>query len=115
MVVLSITLAALAFLSFGLTLWQCWVAWQFPLHERGSDQSFSPAVTLLKPLKGCDHETERCLRSWFEQSYAGPVQILLGVASPEDPVCPVVSQLLAAYPQAHAALVICPKDLGPNA
>jgi hypothetical protein len=50
-------------------------------------QSSLPGLTLLKPLKGCDAETKNCLRSWFLQSYPGPVQILLGVASAEDPVC----------------------------
>src|SRR5437868_4902860 len=62
-VVLSFILAALAVLSFGLTLWQGWVAWRFPLHQPDKDFSHSPPVTLLKPLKGRDAETERCLRS----------------------------------------------------
>lgn len=107
--------ATLAFVSFGLTLWQWLEASRFPLHRRIADAAYAPDVTLLKPLKGCDSETEGCLRSWFQQEYAGPLQILFGVASARDPVCEVVRQLMAEFPGADAELVICPQPLGPNA
>jgi ceramide glucosyltransferase len=72
-------------------------------------------VTLLKPLKGCDAETEECLRSWLIQDYAGPVQILFGTASADDPVCEVAKKLIASYPECDAQLVVCRESLGPNA
>jgi ceramide glucosyltransferase len=74
-----------------------------------------PGLTLLKPLKGCDAETKNCLRSWFSQTYPGPVQILLGVASADDPVCAVARELLAEFPRADASLIICANNLGANA
>src|SRR5438105_3324482 len=43
--------AAFAALSFALLVWQWLVALRFPLHQRRSDTSFQPPVTLLKPLK----------------------------------------------------------------
>ena len=110
-----IILGALAALSLLLNLWQWVAALRFPLHRRVRDSSFTPAVTLLKPLKGCDDNTRRCLQSWFAQNYAGPVQILFGVRSPDDPVCAVVKQLLAENPKANAQLVICRESLGINA
>ena len=70
--VLHVVLAVFALLSLGLLLWQFLVALRFPLHRRQVDPGFAPGVTLLKPLKGCDAETTSCLRSWFEQRYAGP-------------------------------------------
>ncbi len=105
-----------AALSLGLTLWQWAMASRFPLHRRGGvGGAFAPSVTLLKPLKGCDGETLACLRSWLEQDYGGPVQILFGVAEANDSVCAAVRGLMAAYPKADAALVICAEKLGPNA
>ena len=112
---MAFALLTLALLSLALALWQCLAAWRFPLHTRIADTSFAPAVTLLKPLKGRDTETTRCLRSWFAQNYAGPVQILFGVADPLDPVCDDVRALLAKFPQADAQLVICGETLGANA
>jgi ceramide glucosyltransferase len=113
-VVLSAILGSLALLSLALTLWQWLVARRFPLHQRLPHPSFFPAVTLLKPLKGCDPNTEACLRSWFTQDYGGPIQILFGVASAEDPVCAVVRGLLAQFPAIPAQLVICGPLTGAN-
>lgn len=75
----------------------------------------SPAVTLLKPLKGCDPSTEECLRSWFVQRYSGPVQVLFGVASAQDPVCEIVCRLLKEFPGCDAQLMVCGPLAGANA
>lgn len=112
---LTVILAALALLSLVLNAWQWLLAARFPLHRRATLPPRAEGVTLLKPLKGCDAETEACLRSWLEQDHAGEVQVLFGVASADDPVCPLVRQLIAAYPERKAELVVCPERLGPNA
>lgn len=113
--VLNTVLGALAFLSLGLLLWQWFVAIRFPLHRRAADPSFSPAVTLLKPLKGSDRTTEDSLRSWFLQNYAGQIQILFGVASADDPVCAVVHKLIIEFPSKDAQLIVCGALSGANA
>ncbi|KAF0178859.1 MAG: putative Ceramide glucosyltransferase [Limisphaerales bacterium] len=112
---LHLILAALALLSLAITLWQWLAARRFPLHQRATDTSFAPGVTLLKPLKGLDPETRGCLESWFKQDYRGPVQLLFGVADEKDPACELVRKLIAEHPQASAQLVLCPEQLGPNA
>ncbi len=113
--VLNLILAALAFLSLALTVWQFVVAMRFPLHQRVADPGYAPPVTLLKPLKGVDAETWHCLESWFDQDYAGSVQILFGVASADDPACEMARLLIAARPERDAQLVICSETLGLNA
>jgi ceramide glucosyltransferase len=106
------TVAVLALLSLVLVTWQWLAVVQFPLHQRTSDLSFAPAVTLLKPLKGCDDTTFGSLHSWFHQHYAGQTQILFGVADAQDPVCRVVRELIEKYPGRDAQLVICAETLG---
>jgi len=113
--VLNTLLIILAFLSFALTLWRWAGSRRFPLHRRMVVQTSLQGVSVLKPLKGCDAETKRCLRSWLVQKYPGPVQVLFGVAGEDDPVCAVVRELLAEFPQADAQLVICKEWLGANA
>jgi ceramide glucosyltransferase len=112
---LNATFAALAILSFALLLWQFFAARKFPLHQRISGTDFSPAISILKPLKGCDTTTAESLQSWLDQNYSGPIQILFGVADANDPVCKIVQELLQKNPGRHAQLIICTEPLGANA
>jgi ceramide glucosyltransferase len=107
-------LAVLALLSLALALWQWFAARRFPLHRRTEDFSFSPAITLLKPLKGCDETTAESLRSWFRQNYTGQTQILFGVADANDPACKIVRELIAENPEHDAQLVLCDRLSGAN-
>jgi len=109
------TLAVLALLSLALALWQWLAARRFPLHQRMADLAFSPAITLLKPLKGSDETTAESLQSWFNQNYAGRMQILLGVAGADDPVCKIVRALIEKNPGHDAQLVVCDRLSGANA
>jgi ceramide glucosyltransferase len=113
-VALTIILAALTAMSLALGLWQLVVGLSFPLHRRNRVATFTPAISILKPLKGCDAETSDCLRSWLRQRYEGSFEILFGVGSRADPVCDVLRQLLDAHPDIEARLVICPDRLGLN-
>jgi ceramide glucosyltransferase len=112
---LTLILGMLTLLSLALTAWQGIVALRFPLHRRAPTAPRLPGMTLLKPLKGRDAQTEACLRSWLDQQYPGPRQFLFGVASGQDPVCGLVRQLLAGYPELDAQLAICGESFGPNA
>jgi len=105
----------LALLSLLLLLWQWLAARRFPLHRRLPPTDFHPGVTLLKPLKGSDPFTEACLRTWFEQDYPGPIQILFAVASADDPVCAIVRDLIQHFPDRDAQLIICGPLRGANA
>jgi len=98
-----------------LVLWQFACGMRFPLHRRIPNPAFAPDISILKPLKGADAETRPCLESWMTQRYAGRVQILFGIHSPDDPVCVLVRELILTHPQMDAELVICPKMLGANA
>jgi ceramide glucosyltransferase len=108
-------LAAFAILSVALLLWQFFAARKFPLHKKIADPHFAPAISILKPLKGCDETTAASLESWFKQNYSGPIQILFGVADANDPVCQIVQELLQKNPRLDAQLVICAENLGANA
>ncbi len=112
---LNLIFAALAFLSFALLLWQWLAARKFPLHKRIAETNFTPAISILKPLKGCDETTAASLESWFSQNYSGQIQILFGVADANDPVCKIVQELLQKNPSSDAQLIICAENLGANA
>ena len=115
MIYLNFIFGALAILSFLLLLWQFAAAGKFPLHKKIADPTFSPPVSILKPLKGCDETTATSLESWLQQNYSGPIQILFGVADASDPVCAMVESLIQKFPQTDARLILCPESHGANA
>jgi ceramide glucosyltransferase len=111
----NVIFAVLALLSLALALWQWLAARRFPLHRRVAETHFAPAISLLKPLKGCDATTPASLQSWFSQNYSGQTQILFGVADSNDPVCKIVQEIIAKNPTRDAQLVVCEKLIGANA
>src|SRR5665213_2803483 len=111
----NLIFGALALLSFVLLLWQFLAAKKFPLHQRIANPDFAPAISILKPLKGCDATTAESFQSWFRQNYSGPVQIIFGVMDAADPVCEIVWELLQKNPDGDAQLIVCPETLGANA
>jgi ceramide glucosyltransferase len=111
----GVLLGGLAAVSLGLALWQWYEARRFPLHQPTQGAPFQPGLSILKPLKGADSETETCLRSWLAQDYRGPMQFLFGVATSDDPAVAVVDRLLKEFPRRDARLIVCPERMGVNA
>lgn len=115
LLLLVLLFGAVALLSAVIFGWQLSVARDFPLHRRLALPVHCPGISILKPLKGADDFTAACLRSWLEQDYGGPVEILFGVVEPTDPVCGVVLELLKEFPNADARLAFCPDRGAANA
>lgn len=79
----------------------------------GRDPDFTPAVTILKPLKGVDPFIWESFVSHCEQEFP-QYQLVFGVSDPEDPAVGVVSRLKDKYPERQIDLVICERILGTN-
>src|SRR5689334_20038534 len=55
-------------------------------------------VTILKPVKGMDAESYDNFASFCRQDYGGDLQMMFCAASPDDPVIPVIRQIMADFP-----------------
>jgi len=73
-----------------------------------------PAITILKPVKGMDSGSYANFASFCRQDYAGAVQMLFALASPDDPAIPVIRQLINDFPDHDISLVVNPAIHGPN-
>jgi len=81
--------------------------------RKAKDIGYYPPVSILKPVKGVDAESLENFSSFCEQNY--PLyQIVFAVASSEDPVVPVIQQLIGAYPGVDIELVVDGRIYGPN-
>ncbi|KAI5813534.1 nucleotide-diphospho-sugar transferase [Pyronema omphalodes] len=74
-----------------------------------------PAVTILRPIKGCDPNLDICLASTCLLDYPrNKYELVFCVASPTDSSIPVIKSTLEQYPNVNAKLVISEEDVGPN-
>jgi ceramide glucosyltransferase len=64
-----------------------------------------PAITILRPVCGHENFIEQTLLSTFQLDYPH-YEILFCVADGNDPVVPLVHELIAAHPQVDARLLI---------
>lgn len=100
------------------SLLSLWCGWRF-FKGRGpwpmaQNESFSPAISILKPVKGMDEGSFENFASFCRQQYVGPVQILFAVAAEDDPVVPVIRRLQGDFPECDISLNIDPTVHGPN-
>src|SRR5712692_6547840 len=91
-------------------------AWQYRRESQPSNgaASFTPPISVLKPLAGLEEDLETNLRTFFEQDYP-QYQILFGVREADDPAVPVVDRLLRDYPERDAELIVAGEPQFPNA
>jgi ceramide glucosyltransferase len=74
----------------------------------------TPPVTILKPLHFDEPGLKDALRSFLDQDYAAPVQLVFGVQDHSDPAIAVVEALQRDYPERDIALVVDPSLHGTN-
>lgn len=110
---LGMMLAALALIGCGYQLFAV-VALQRFFTRPPAPAVPAEAVTILKPLHGDEPELGPNLATFLDQDYGAPVQLLCGVADPQDPAIGVVRRLQATH-QGAIDLVIDPATHGASA
>jgi ceramide glucosyltransferase len=116
---LQIVAGVLAACGIGFYLLCIWSARAY-LHLRrplspstGGAEVFTPAVSILKPLRGTDPHIYECFRSHCVQDYPN-FEIIFGVDDPGDPVVADVERLQRDFPNVSIQLAVCAQHLGPN-
>lgn len=110
---LGIVFAALAVAGVAITFAAAIAMTRFP-RRLEARAAVSEPVTILKPLKGVQPGLEECLASALVQVYGAPVQIVFGVADPNDPSVAVARKLIADHPNCDSEIVIDGATHGAN-
>lgn len=112
---LTIVLVAFAAFSLGMYLLGIYSTVRHTSQQppRVDDEQL-PALSLLKPIKGVEEELEQNLRSFFEQRYPGPLEIVFSSETADDPGIVVARRLSAEYPEVDTRFVLCDVDFGLN-
>jgi ceramide glucosyltransferase len=112
--IIAMLTTVLAVAGMGYFVAALMAARRFLRARRAPLADFAPDVSVLKSLKGLDPGMMDAFRSHCQQSYAGEVELLFGVASLEDPAVTAVEQLKAEFPERRIRLIECPEQLGTN-
>jgi ceramide glucosyltransferase len=75
--------------------------------------AFTPAVSILKQLRGTDPEMYESFRSHCLQDYPD-YEIIFGISDENDPAIPLAERLKSEFPQRPIRLIICGENLGAN-
>jgi ceramide glucosyltransferase len=104
-----------AILGCAYALFAIWAARGFVCAMPPSPLTKVPPITILKPLHGPEPNLYANLATFCQQDYPAPVQVVFGVANPDDPAAAVVRRLIADCPGRDLALVINARRHGANA
>jgi ceramide glucosyltransferase len=84
-----------------------WTARSFFRSRSRTNPDFTPPVSMLKPVKGMDHQAYQNFVSFCRQDYPS-FELLFGVADPDDPVVSIVERLRQEFPEQDIRLVTGP-------
>ncbi|HEX4582904.1 MAG TPA: bacteriohopanetetrol glucosamine biosynthesis glycosyltransferase HpnI [Acidobacteriaceae bacterium] len=104
----------LAWAGIGYYLLALWSARAFVHSLRPPHSPYTPGVSILKPLRGMDHEMYSAFASHCRQEYSGEFEILFGVSSLDDPAVAAVHELQEEFPDHAIRIIECPEVLGAN-
>jgi ceramide glucosyltransferase len=89
-------------------------AWRFFRSERRKNLGdFTPAVSLLKPVRGVDFGSYENFASFCRLDYP-EYEILFAVNDDADPAVPLIQRLIAEFPQRKIRMTVGSEDLGTN-
>jgi ceramide glucosyltransferase len=88
-------------------------AWRSRPARQAAVPASTPGVTFVRPLCGLDHDARHVLAASFALDYPA-YEILFCVERADDPVLPLVRELIATYPRVDARILIGTDHLGDN-
>lgn len=86
-------------------------ALRFFTRRPSARKEFSPAVSIIKPVRGLDREAYENYSSFCRQDYP-EFEILFNVASKEDPAIPVIEKIMRDFPERKIRLFFGAEALG---
>ncbi|HZV59223.1 MAG TPA: glycosyltransferase, partial [Candidatus Eremiobacteraceae bacterium] len=76
-----------------------------------ANREYAPGVSILKPVRGVDHEAYENFASFCDLEYP-EYEIVFAIAEPDDPVIAIVQRLQKDFPEQSIRLIVGIEQLG---
>jgi ceramide glucosyltransferase len=110
---LVFSLAIAPFFYYTLCVFSAWRFFREVKKHAWRQSSFTPPLSILKPVRGLDPEAYENFASFCRQDYP-EYEILFNVGDEDDPVVPVIHKLIEDFPQRRIRLLVGCDPLGHN-
>jgi len=91
-------IAAIPFLYYLIAIYSTWRFFVVSSRQRATAPSFTPPVSILKPVRGLDPDAYKNLASFCRQDYP-EYEIVFCVGDRTDPVLPVIEKVMHDFPE----------------
>src|SRR2546428_8764070 len=108
-----LAVAAIPCVYYGLALYS---SWAFFRHSRATElprAAFTPPVSNLKPIRGLDPDAYENFASFCRQDYPD-YEVVFCVGDRDDPVLPVIEQLIRDFPDCRLRVLFGSGSAAPN-
>jgi ceramide glucosyltransferase len=105
--------AAIPFVYYGLALYSSWAFFRRTRATEPPRADFTPPVSNLKPIRGLDPDAYENFASFCRQDYPD-YEVVFCVGDRDDPVLPVIEQLIRDFPDCRLRVLFGSGSTAPN-
>jgi ceramide glucosyltransferase len=109
---LILGVAVIPFIYYLIAIYSAWRFFRSHTHK-GAGAGFTPGVSNLKPVRGVDPDAYENFASFCRQDYP-EYELLFCVGDEEDPVVPILSKLIADFPERRIQVLFASGGKGSN-
>jgi ceramide glucosyltransferase len=108
-----LAVAAIPFIYYLIALYSSWQFFRRNARQNTPDHTFTPPVSNLKPVRGLDPDAYENYASFCRQDYPD-YELLFCVGDEDDPVVPVLQQLIRDFPERRIRVLFGSGGRGTN-
>jgi ceramide glucosyltransferase len=109
----ALAVAAIPFIYYLIALYSSWQYFRSTARRNAPNRNFTPPVSNLKPVRGLDPDAYENFASFCRQDYPD-YEILFCVGDKDDPIYPVLQQLVRDFPERQIRILFGSGAKGTN-